>query len=70
MADAWSEKRGITRRVGLYLRHAELGETRLQVIGARGEAAAWAGAHHDPSSWSKLGFPEHVVTALDEADDD
>ncbi len=70
MADAWSEKRGITRRVGLYLRHAELGETRLRVIGARDETAAWAGAHHDQSSWPSLGFPEHVVTALDEADDD
>ncbi|MBM3672877.1 MAG: HD domain-containing protein [Actinobacteria bacterium] len=70
MADAWSEKHGITRRVGLYLRHAELGETRLRVIGARDEAAAWAGAHHDDSSWHKLGFPDHVVQALNQADDD
>jgi hypothetical protein len=70
MADAWSEKRGITRRVGLYLRHAELGETRLGVIGARPEAAAWAGAHHDEERWRTLDFPSHVVTALDAADDD
>jgi hypothetical protein len=70
MADAWSAKRGITRRFGLYLRHAELGETRLRVIGAREEAAAWAGAHHDQSTWDALAFPAVVVTALDEADDD
>jgi len=70
MAEAWSERRGITRRFGLYLRHAELGETRLRVVGARAEAAAWAGAHHDPAAWDELGFPAGVVTALDAADDD
>jgi hypothetical protein len=70
MADAWSTKRGITRRVGLYLRHAELGETRLQLVGARSEAAQWAGAHHDRDRWPTLDFPSHVVRALDEADDD
>jgi hypothetical protein len=70
MAEAWSAKRGITRRFGLYLRHAELGETRLRVIGARDEAAAWAGAHHDQSTWDALALPSAVVTALDEADDD
>jgi hypothetical protein len=70
MAEAWSEKRGVTRRFGLYLRHAELGETRLRVIGARPEAAAWAGAHHDASGWGELAFPVGVVAALDAADDD
>jgi hypothetical protein len=70
MAEAWSAKRGITRRFGLYLRHAELGETRLRVIGARDEAAAWAGAHHDESTWEALALPAVVVGALDEADDD
>lgn len=70
MADAWRQKRGITRRVGLYLQHAELGETRLRVIGAREEAAAWAGAHHDEARWPGLGFPDRVVAALDDADDD
>ncbi len=70
MAEAWSAKRGITRRFGLYLRHAELGETRLRIAGARSEVAAWAGAHHDEGSWNALGFPESVVIALDAADDD
>jgi hypothetical protein len=70
LAEAWSAKRGVTRKFGLYLRHAEIGETRLRVIGARQEAALWAGAHHDRTAWGTLGFPEGVVTALDEADDD
>jgi len=70
MAEVWSAKRGITRRFGLYLRHAELGETRLRVAEARPEAAAWAGAHHDERAWDALAFPAGVVTALDAADDD
>ncbi|MSO79167.1 MAG: hypothetical protein EXQ79_06135 [Acidimicrobiia bacterium] len=70
MAEAWSAKRGVTRRFGLYLRHAELGETRLRLAGAREEAAAWAGAHHAEFKWDALGFPEGVVAVLDAADDD
>ena len=70
MADAWSTKRGVTRRFGLYLRHAELGETRLRVIGARDEAAVWAGAHHDQHAWGALTLPALVIATLDEADDD
>ena len=70
MAEAWSAKRGVTRRFGLYLRHAELGATRLRLAGARVEAAAWAGAHHDEPKWDGLGIPEGVVAALDAADDD
>ena len=70
MAEAWSAKRGITRRVGLYLRHPELGSTRIALVGGRDEAARWAGAHHAPERWSSLGFPPEVVSALHEADDD
>ena len=70
MAEAWSAKRGITRRFGLYLRHAELGETRLRLAGARAETEEWSGAHHDELTWDRLGFPEGVVAALDAADDD
>ncbi len=69
MAEVWSAKRGITRRVGLYLRHAELGEDRLRMVAARPEAQRWAGAHHRPDS-ADVGFPAHVVAALLEADDD
>jgi hypothetical protein len=69
-AAAWSESRGFTRRVGLYLRHAELGADRIRLAGEPEEAAAWAAAHHDPSTWGELAIPHDVVVALDEADND
>lgn len=70
MAEAWSAKRGITRRVGLYLRHPELGATRIQMAGGRAEVAAWAGAHHRAETWRGTGIPDPVTAALHEADDD
>ena len=69
-AEAWSESRGFTRRVGLYLRHDELGADRIRIAGEPEEAARWAEAHHDPSTWPDLPIPEPVVEALDEADND
>lgn len=70
MADAWSAQRGITRRVGLYLRHPELGGTRIRVAGGREEAAVWAEAHHDPDLQARAAVPAPVVGALVAADDD
>jgi hypothetical protein len=70
MAEVWSTRRGITRRVGLYLRHPELGESRIRLAGGRPEAAQWARAHHEPDTWDALGFPPGVVDALHESDDD
>ena len=70
MAPVWSQKRGVTRRVGLYLRHPELGATRIRVVGGREEAARWADAHHDEQARAALDFPENVVAALYDADDD
>lgn len=69
-AEAWSASSGFTRRVGVYLRHAELGADRIRIAGEPEEAAVWAAAHHDPSTWPELPIPEPVVTALDEADND
>ncbi len=69
-AEVWSESKGFTRRVGIYLRHAELGADRLRIAGEPEEAAQWAAAHHDPSTWPDLPIPEPVVVALDEADND
>jgi hypothetical protein len=70
MAPLWSEKRGITRRVGLYLRHGELGADRIRMVGGSEMAARWAAAHHDPASWEATGIPAPVVDALHEADAD
>jgi HD domain len=69
-ADAWSESRGFTRRVGLYLRHADLGADRIRLAGEPEEAARWSAAHHDPAKWAELPIPEAVVVALDAADND
>jgi HD domain len=70
MADAWSEKKGITRRFGLYLRHPELGASRIRMCEGSNEAALWAEAHQDPDLWATTGLPETVITALSTADDD
>jgi hypothetical protein len=70
MAEAWAAKRGITRRVGLYLRHPELGATRIRLADGRTEVAAWAEVHHQPERWASTGIPEPVITALHDADDD
>jgi hypothetical protein len=70
IADAWSEKRGVTRRFGLYLRHAELGADRIRMCDGSHEAAVWAAAHQDPSRYDGTGFPGAVVAALATADDD
>jgi hypothetical protein len=70
MAGAWSERSGYTRRVGLYLRHPELGAARIRLAGGPEEAAAWAAAHHQPHQWAATGIPEPVIDALAAADDD
>ncbi|MDQ1430876.1 MAG: hypothetical protein QOF40_1478 [Actinomycetota bacterium] len=69
-AEAWSTSSGFTRRVGLYLRHADLGADRIRLAGEPEEVARWAAAHHEPSTWADLPIPEPVVVALDTADND
>jgi putative nucleotidyltransferase with HDIG domain len=69
-AETWTAKRGITRRVGLYLRHGELGAASIRRVGGAEEAARWAAAHHQPADWAGTGIPRPVVTALHDADDD
>jgi hypothetical protein len=70
LAEAWSHKRGFTGRVGLYLRHPELGADRIRLADGPEEAAQWAAAHHTPASWDTLPIPDPVVDALAAADDD
>ena len=67
-AAAWSEGRGFTRRVGLYLRHAELGGDLLELAGADPLTVTWTRQHHDPpASWT---LPAPIAQALKDADDD
>lgn len=70
MAYEWSKRGGFTRRVGLYLRHPELGGDRIEIIEGEPVAAVWARAHHEPSSWAGLDIPEPVIDALDASDND
>ena len=67
-AEAWSEGRGFTRRVGLYLRHAELGAEMLELAGSHPLTVAWTREHHlPPEEWT---LPRPVAEALKDADDD
>jgi hypothetical protein len=68
MAASWERRRGFTRKVGLYLRHAELGADMLTMAGSDPLTITWAREHHGPAErWS---VPERIATALKAADDD
>jgi hypothetical protein len=67
-ADVWSKTKGITRRVGLYLRHAPLGAELLELAGSEPLTFTWARVHHlPPDEWT---LPRHLADALKAADDD
>jgi hypothetical protein len=67
-AGQWSRARGFTRRVGLYLRHAELGGDMLALAGSDPLTEAWARQHHlPPDRWT---VDPEVAHALKAADDD
>lgn len=70
LAEVWSTKRGVTRKVGLYLRHPEIGADRIRMSGGSPEAVAWAACHQDPARSADCGLPPVVVEALSAADDD
>jgi hypothetical protein len=68
MAGPWSEKTGMTRRIGLYLRHPELGGVMLDVAGSDPLTSTWAREHHLPKDqWT---LPAALAEALKNADDD
>lgn len=68
MARVWSESRGITRRVGLYLRHAELGADALRMAGSDPLTVTWAAEHHlPPEQWT---LSPGIGDVLKHADDD
>ena len=68
MAFRWSQSRGFVRRVGLYLRHDELGSEMLELAGSHPVTVAWAREHHlRPDHWT---VPRRQAEALKAADDD
>lgn len=67
-AAAWSETRGFTRRVGLYLEHPRLGGELLGIAGSAPLTVAWTEEHHLPAEdWS---VPVELGEILKAADDD
>ncbi|MGY6499669.1 MAG: HDIG domain-containing metalloprotein [Acidimicrobiales bacterium] len=68
MATVWSRKTGFVRKVGLYLRHDEIGADQLYMAGSDPVTVAWAREHHrPPQDWT---VPPHLGHALKDADDD
>lgn len=67
-AELWVKGSGVTRRIGLYLKHPELGGDLLEMVGSDPLTIAWAREHHmDPSKWS---VDAEYANALDAADND
>lgn len=65
---AWQRQRGLTRRIGLYLRHDAVGGDLLELAGADPLTVAWAREHHlREERWS---IPVRVGSVLRDADDD
>ena len=68
MAHRWSRARGFVRRVGLYLRHPELGADLLAMADSHPLTVAWAREHHLPAEqWT---VPSHLAAVLKACDDD
>ncbi|CAN5678409.1 hypothetical protein BH20ACT2_BH20ACT2_15720 [soil metagenome] len=67
-APGWSAGRGVTRRIGLYVRHPELGADLLALAGSDPLTVAWAREHHlPPDRWT---VAPDLASALKAADDD
>lgn len=68
MAEAWTEGKGFTRRVGLYLRHGAIGADMLAMAGSDPLTVTWAKEHHVPEEdWT---LPPAIARALKAADND
>ncbi|HYI60951.1 MAG TPA: hypothetical protein VEW93_04005 [Acidimicrobiales bacterium] len=67
MAEAWSQTRGVTRRIGLYLRHEELGADMLELDGSEPLTVALVREHSWPDD--ERSVPGHLADALRAADD-
>jgi hypothetical protein len=67
-AEAWTEGKGFTRRVGLYLRHGAIGADMLAMAGSDPLTVTWAKEHHLPEEeWT---LPPAIARALKAADGD
>ena len=67
-AELWVRGSGITRRIGLYLRHPEIGGDLLAMAGSDDFTATWAREHHLPED--RCSLDTELASALRDADDD
>ena len=68
MGPHWAEKRGMTRRIGLYLQYPKLGADLLAMAGSDHRVVAWAAEHHEPEErWT---VPLDAGRLLAAADDE
>ena len=68
MANVWAERRGMTRKVGLYLQYPRHGADLLAVAGSDERVVAWAAQHHEPEqAWT---VPVEAGRLLVAADDE
>ncbi len=64
----WRKGSGITRRVGLYIHHPQLGGDMLELAGSHPVAVAWAREHHlAPDEWT---VDRRLADVLHDVDDD
>jgi hypothetical protein len=68
VARVWSDRRGFTRKVGLYVQHPEIGADLLAMAGSDPLTVAWAREHHARPEDSAV--PPEIADALVAADDD
>ena len=67
MGPHWAEKRGMTRRIGLYLQYPELGADLLAMAGSDDRVVAWAAEHHEPEeSWTVPVDAGRLLVAADD----
>jgi hypothetical protein len=67
MGPLWAERRGMTRRIGLYLQYPQLGADLLAMAESDPRVCAWAAEHHEPEErWT---IPVDVGRLLVAADD-
>ncbi|NNE73017.1 MAG: HD domain-containing protein [Acidimicrobiales bacterium] len=67
-AELWANGSGLTRRIGQYLLHDQIGADLLEMAGSDPLTVAWAREHHLPrDQWT---LPPDVAEALDAADND
>jgi len=67
-AELWVKGTGVTRRIGLYLKHPKIGGDLLEMAGSDEFTATWAREHHLPSDLCSL--DQELAEALRDADDD